>query len=83
MNIKEIFEKRGVKNYSVVLVDCDNKTRRDRLIVRGQGELATDNMMNYAKQFRDEAQDYGIYIIDNSEYEPEETMEKFNQIFTY
>lgn len=80
LNIKEIFEKRGITDYSIVLVDCNDEARKGRLIERGQGELATEDMMNYARQFRNEARDFGVNVIDNSTYEPKETMRIFNSI---
>ena len=51
----------------IILVDCDDATRRHRLASdRNQPELANDDMMNWAAFLRREAQSAGCEILDTS-----------------
>jgi RNase adaptor protein for sRNA GlmZ degradation len=51
----------------VFLVDCDDRTRIDRLSVnRMQPELAGPDMLNWARYLRSEAEVTGIEILDTS-----------------
>src|SRR5262245_23213993 len=46
----------GITDYSLILIDCDDATRIGRLTaVRGNPDLASPKMMNWAKYLRDEA----------------------------
>ncbi|NLS02808.1 hypothetical protein HGP14_05405 [Rhizobium sp. P32RR-XVIII] len=50
-----------------ILVDCDDETRRTRLIVdRSQPEIAGADMMNWAAYLRREAEEAGCEILDTS-----------------
>ena len=51
----------------IILVDCDDETRRRRLTSdRNQPELASDDMMNWAAFLRREAEQAGAEILDTS-----------------
>lgn len=51
----------------IILVDCDDATRRQRLTAdRNQPELANDDMMNWAAFLRREAEQAGSEILDTS-----------------
>ena len=65
--IKEGCEKHGVENYKIILFDCSDQVRKQRLINRGHSELADDNMMNWAKHLRERCVEGGHEIIDTSD----------------
>lgn len=51
----------------IVLVDCDDMTRIDRLSHgRKQPDLATESMMGWARYLRDEAAQVGVEVLDTS-----------------
>ncbi len=53
--------------YDPVLVDCDDDARSRRLqIERKQPELASDDMMNWARYLRREANAHGYPVLDTS-----------------
>ena len=57
----------GIGEFKMVLVDCDDETRARRLgEQRGQPELATASMMNWARFLRDEAGRGGHLILNTS-----------------
>ncbi|MEF0944206.1 AAA family ATPase [Rhizobium sp. BR 362] len=57
-----------IADYKLLLVDCDNSTRTERLAVgRGQPELANKDMMNWAAYLRGEAVQHGCEIFDTSQ----------------
>ncbi|MFS8050864.1 hypothetical protein [Rhizobium sp. BR 314] len=54
-----------IGSYTLLLIDCDDEARADRLIVeRGQPELANKDMMNWASYLRSEAAHHGCEIVD-------------------
>lgn len=58
----------GDIQYTPILVDCDDRTRARRLSHdRQQPELATEDMMNWARYLRREAQARGHDILDTSD----------------
>ena len=60
----------------IVLVDCDDITRAERLSgERGQPSLATERMMNWAAYLRTEAMQAGYEILDTSQTKLEERVE--------
>jgi hypothetical protein len=60
-------EAAGGLYYLPILVDCDDETRSMRLAVeRDQPELANENMTNWARYLRGEAQERGCEILDTS-----------------
>ena len=57
----------GPLAFRPVLIDCDDTTRTTRLTRdRGQPELATEGMLNWARYLRREAKDRGCAILDTS-----------------
>jgi shikimate kinase len=57
----------GALAYLPILVDCDDETRSRRLTIdRGQPELASEDMMNWARHLRREAKDKGCEVLDTS-----------------
>jgi ATP-dependent 26S proteasome regulatory subunit len=57
----------GIRDYRIILVDCDDAIRR-RLLKedKGQPELANPKMMIWARFLRDEAKRSGCEILDTS-----------------
>jgi shikimate kinase len=65
--LAEAAEAMGNIKYTVILIDCDDRTRARRLSHdRQQPELITDDMMNWAQYLRREAQAHGYEILDTS-----------------
>lgn len=57
----------GITLFRIVLVDCNDKVRRERLTQnRQQPDLANDQMMDWARFLRKEAQEQGVQILDTS-----------------
>jgi hypothetical protein len=57
----------GIVDYRLILVDCDDATRTQRLVAeRKQPELANPTMMSWAKFLRDEAERGGHEVLDTS-----------------
>jgi adenylate kinase family enzyme len=65
--------------YKVVLFDCSDAERKKRLILRGQEELADENMMNWAAFLRRRCQEQHYTIIDNSHMTIDQTLQLFNE----
>jgi RNase adaptor protein for sRNA GlmZ degradation len=55
-----------ILDYKVLLFDCDNSTRTERLTRRGHPDIATPDMMRYAQILRTEAVDNNIPIVDTT-----------------
>ena len=53
--IDEACKRYDIKNYQIILFDCDDAERKKRLVQRGHPDLANENMMNWAKYLRNEA----------------------------
>ncbi|MBY5572246.1 AAA family ATPase [Rhizobium leguminosarum] len=69
----EAAERAGIMPYACILIYCDDETRTRRLSIdRGQPDLASADMMNWASFLRNEASAYGCEILDTSNL----TMEK-------
>lgn len=65
--LAEATEYARIASYIAILVDCDDETRARRLSIdRGQPELASPDMMNWASFLRNEASAYGCEILDTS-----------------
>lgn len=58
----------SIGDYTLLLIDCDDKARAQRLIIeRGQPELANEGMMNWASYLRKEAARHGCEILDTGQ----------------
>ncbi len=68
-------------NYSVILLDCSDDERRKRLFNRGQKELADANMMNWANYLRNECEQRGYLILDNTKFTEQQTVDKVMEYF--
>lgn len=63
--------------YEVILFDCSDQERTERLVARGHPELANEQMMNWARYLRQECQKRAYQIIDNTGFTFEETLCQF------
>jgi hypothetical protein len=73
----EAVERAGLMPYACILIDCDDKTRTRRFSIdRGQPELASADMMNWASFLRNEASQYGCEILDTSNLTLEQGVER-------
>ncbi|MGH2565664.1 MAG: hypothetical protein ACRDE5_14200 [Ginsengibacter sp.] len=73
--IEEACKENDINSYEVVLFDCTNEVRKQRLVDRGHPELANEQMMNWAKYLREQSISRGYKIIDNSDLTQEESRE--------
>ena len=72
----------GLSDHRLILVDCDETTRIERLeINRRQPELANADMMNWARFLRDEAKLHGYEILDTSIQSIDHCVEEIRQRF--
>jgi len=70
----------NIINYDVILFDCSDDERKQRLVDRGQPELANEDMMNWSKYLREESEKRGYVILDNTDMSKEETAEQLMEI---
>ena len=54
--IKNACEENQIYNFQVILFDCEDSTRNDRLIKRGQAHLINQDMDNWAKFLREDCE---------------------------
>jgi dephospho-CoA kinase len=78
--VEEACKKNGVIAYEVILFDCSDEVRRQRLINRGHPELANDRMMNWARYLREESMSRNYKIIDNTNLTEEESKQTLLKI---
>ena len=72
--IEEACISENITSYKVILLDCSDEERRRRLFIRGQKELADENMMNWARYLRSECEQRHYRIIDNTKLNEKETV---------
>jgi len=63
----------GVTSYRVILITCSDAVRRARLLQRGQPQLASDQMMQWASYLIAETERVGGTIIENDNLSVEDT----------
>lgn len=66
----------GIVDRKVIFLDCSDAERGRRLLGRNQPELASEQMMNWAKFLREESLRRGYSIIDNTNLSADETLER-------
>ena len=65
--LKAALDAHHIATSRVVVIDCDDRTRADRLRGRGQPELAGGDMMRWAALMRQEVDAFGFDLIDTSD----------------
>ena len=78
--IVEACAENSIENYEVILFDCSDEKRKERLIEREQPELETENMANWAKFLRNESIARGYRILDNSNFNREQTIQELLKV---
>lgn len=82
--VKTGFEKQNFKNYQIMLIDCEQDIMVKRLTDdRQQAWLASEDMKNWLKFLRHQAQDFGVPIIETSQINPAQVVEKFEKILKF
>jgi dephospho-CoA kinase len=75
--IEEAIASAGIRDFRIILVDCDDESRRRRLVVdRAQPELANPTMTLWAQYLRNEAVRGGYEILDTSRLTNEACVER-------
>ena len=57
----------GIAHGRIVLVECSDESRRNRLEDRGQPELANEQMSNWSRLLHREAKEFGHEILDTTD----------------
>ena len=79
--IENAFQKVGFSDYRTILVDCSDEVMRERLEgERAQPELFTQDMINWRSFLRKQAEEKNIDVIETSDIEKSEVIEKFEGI---
>lgn len=79
--IKDGFYEQNFSDYTTVLIDCDKKVMRSRLVnERKQSHLATTAMDNWLNLLRVQAKAQGVDIVDTNKLSTEETVIAFEKI---
>jgi hypothetical protein len=72
----------GIDDLRIVLVDCDEATRERRLTQdRSQPELFCEQMMNWARFLRSEAEKEGVMIFDTSHLSVDQAVDSVRACF--
>lgn len=77
--IEEACKENGVSAYKIILIDCSDDVRNERLNKRGHPELADDKMMNWAKYLREQCQKENCTVLDNTNMTIEESAAALKQ----
>jgi adenylate kinase len=78
--IKTGFKKQNFKSYQIVLIDCEQDIMVRRLIdERQQAWLASEDMKNWLKFLRKQAQTSKVPIIDTSAITPDRVVDIFEE----
>lgn len=72
--IQEALAEAKVLRYQIILVDCNDDIRKERLVQnRQQPDLANNQMMSWAEFLRNEARTAGVRILDTSHSSEQES----------
>jgi len=78
-NIENVCKEFGIINHTVILLDCSDEERKNRLMQRNQPHLITGSLLTWAQFLRDEAAQRGYIVIDNTNLTVEEGFKKVEQ----
>jgi len=70
--IEEGCRKYGINSYKIILFDCSDQVRKERLVKRGHPELANDRMMDWARYLRQACTGENCTIVDTTELTKEQ-----------
>lgn len=71
-----------ISNYQIILFDCNDEERAERLIARGHPELANPDMMKWAEFLRLEAKELNVTVVDTTSKTERESLEFLKAILT-
>lgn len=71
--IAEACELNAIRSYRIILIDCSEDVRRERLLRRGQPELANEQMMEWGRWLLRETSKIGGDVIRNDDLSIAET----------
>ena len=75
--VKEALAENHISRADIILLDCDDTTRVERLSLhRAQPELATLDMMNWARYLREEAYAADVRVLDTGRLSVAECVSK-------
>ena len=74
--IEESCDAAKIKLYEIILFDCSDKIRNQRLIARGHVEIANETMINWANYLRRECISRGCKVIDTSDLTIEQSVSR-------
>jgi GTPase SAR1 family protein len=78
--IRNGFAKHHFNNYRTILIDCSETVMEKRLVHdRKQGELYTQDMRNWLKFLRNQANEFNVAIIDSSGLSEKELRIRFEE----
>ena len=75
--IEKSCKKAGIKEFEIILFDCSDEVRKQRLMDRGNPELANDRMMNWSRLLREESQAGNYKVLDTSDLSIEQSVSNF------
>lgn len=79
--IKDGFAQNDFSNYEIILVDCNEEVMGKRLTHdRKQPGLLNDDMKNWLRYLRNQANEFGSNIIETSNVNEQEAVEAFERI---
>ena len=79
--IRNAFFQNNFSKYEIVLIDCKEEIMTKRLVdFRKQPYLLNEDMKNWLKYLRDQANNLGVKIIDSSNKTKNEVVESFEKI---
>src|SRR3989338_1350584 len=64
----------NINDFQVILFDCEDKIRNQRIHTRGQPHLANPKMDDWARFLREDAKKHNCFIINTSNMSVEETV---------
>ncbi|PIP69148.1 hypothetical protein CO033_00775 [Candidatus Nomurabacteria bacterium CG_4_9_14_0_2_um_filter_32_10] len=80
--IKNACELNNIKNFEVILLDCNDLVRNERLNKRGQSHLANQDITNWANFLREESKKYNYTLIDTSNHSIQEMADILRKIIS-
>lgn len=79
--IKIGFEKQGLNNYKIILIDCSQEIMVKRLVdERQQAWLASEDMKNWLVFLRKQASQFNVSIIDTTAINKEQVVIEFEKL---
>jgi dephospho-CoA kinase len=71
--IIEACRRHNVDRYEIILLDCSDDIRKARLNERGHADLASEQMVDWARYLREETQKAGGRTVNNDDLSIQET----------